>query len=91
MKFIHLNYTLVHFVDQVLRQVWYIMKSLWILLSINWVSFLIIQTKGGRDQHITSVHTGEKSYPCKICASKFSTADSLRGNENYERSGVFII
>ncbi len=43
------------------------------------IMILIIQTKSLRDQHITSVHTREKYYSCKICPSKFSTADGLRG------------
>jgi hypothetical protein len=43
---------------------------------------LLIQTKKNRDVHITSVHTLEKSFPCKICPSKFSTGGELRGKEN---------
>ena len=38
-----------------------------------------MQTKEHRDQHITAVHTGEKSFQCKICPSKFSTSTKLRG------------
>jgi hypothetical protein len=40
---------------------------------------LLMQTKSKRDHHITSVHTREKYFPCKICPSKFSTAVGLRG------------
>ncbi len=47
-----------------------------------------MQTKGNRDQHITSVHTGEKSFPCKICPSKFSTAGALRGKQDLKESSL---
>jgi KRAB domain-containing zinc finger protein len=42
-----------------------------------------MQEKYQRDQHITAVHTGEKSFSCKICPSKFSTAGLLRGKFYY--------
>ncbi len=81
--FIHLNYTVVHFVGQVLRQVGYkifkiIVDSRFMLLILI---FLIMQTKQQRDEHITSVHTLEKSFSCKICPSKFSTSGLLRGKK----------
>ncbi len=76
--FIHPNYTLVHFVGQVLRQVQnnFLFEVSVVVVNID---FLIIQTKQDRDRHITSVHTREKYFPCKICPSKFSTAVGLRG------------
>ncbi len=54
-------------------------------MSLIIILFLIIQSKGRRDQHITSVHTKEKYFPCKICPSKFSAKTELRGKEKYER------
>jgi hypothetical protein len=55
------------------------------------IYFLNIQKKHNRDRHITCVHTGEKSFMCKICPSKFSRAELLRGRENYECTRENII
>ena len=54
------------------------------------IMILIIQIKSLRDQHITSVHTLEKSFQCKICPSKFSTADGLRG-KFYKKYTFFLL
>jgi KRAB domain-containing zinc finger protein len=46
---------------------------------IGCIYFLTKKAKRDRDQHITSVHTGEKYYQCKICPSNFCTKGQLKG------------